>query len=68
VLCAAGYNLRWLLRAIAQMGLRAVFFALLARSVHRASALWAALRAADGLPTQKPQWNAPAQALAVALG
>ena len=68
VLCAAGYNLRWLLRAIAQMGLRAVFFALLARSVHRASALWAALRAAGGLSTQKPQWNAPAQALAAALG
>ena len=68
VLCAAGYNLRWLLRAIAQMGLRAVFFALLARSVHRASALWAALRAAGGLPTQKPQRNAPAQALAASLG
>ncbi|WP_291263442.1 hypothetical protein, partial [Gemmatimonas sp.] len=60
--------LRWLLRAIAQMGLRAVFFALLARSVHRASALWAALRAAGGLPTQKPQRNAPAQALAASLG
>ncbi len=29
VLCAAGYNLRWLLRAIARLGLKARFFALL---------------------------------------
>ena len=34
----------------------------------RASVLWAALPAAGGLPTRKPQWNAPAQALAAALG
>ncbi len=26
VLCAAGYNLRWLLRAIARLGIAAVFF------------------------------------------
>jgi IS5 family transposase len=29
VLCAAGYNIRWLLRAIARLGLRAVFLRLL---------------------------------------
>lgn len=28
VLCAAGFNIRWLLRAIARRGLAAVFFAL----------------------------------------
>ncbi len=28
VLCAAGYNLRWLLRAIVRLGLRSVFFTL----------------------------------------
>jgi hypothetical protein len=28
VLCAAGYDLRWLLRAIARMGIKPVFFAL----------------------------------------
>jgi hypothetical protein len=27
VLCAAGYNLRWLLRAIVRLGIAAVFFA-----------------------------------------
>ena len=27
--CAAGYNLRWLLRAIARLGIRAVFLRLL---------------------------------------
>ncbi|MGH9887132.1 MAG: IS5 family transposase, partial [bacterium] len=29
VLCAAGFNLRWLLRAIVRLGLRAVFFGLM---------------------------------------
>jgi len=28
VLCAAGYNLRWLMRAMLRLGLKAVFFAL----------------------------------------
>jgi IS5 family transposase len=28
VLCAAGYNLRWLLRAIVRLGMRLVFFIL----------------------------------------
>jgi transposase, IS5 family len=28
VLCAAGYNLRWLLRAVARLGLKAFFYAL----------------------------------------
>ena len=28
VLCAAGYNLRWLLRAIVRLGMRPVFFIL----------------------------------------
>jgi IS5 family transposase len=28
VLCATGYNLRWLLRAIVRLGLTAVFFVL----------------------------------------
>ena len=30
VLCAAGYNIRWLLRAIARKGLKALFLALVA--------------------------------------
>jgi hypothetical protein len=28
VLCAAGYNLRWLLRAVVRLGLRPIFFIL----------------------------------------
>lgn len=28
VLCAAGFNIRWLLRAIARLGLKGLFFAL----------------------------------------
>ena len=27
VLCAAGYNIRWLLRAVARLGLAALFYA-----------------------------------------
>ena len=37
--CAAGYNIRWLLRAIARMGLGALFFALSALSVYGAKLL-----------------------------
>ena len=34
--CAAGYNIRWLLRAIARLGLGALFFALSALSMYGA--------------------------------
>jgi transposase, IS5 family len=37
VLCAAGYNIRWLLRAIARKGLRALLLALLAWARHGAN-------------------------------
>ena len=37
--CAAGYNLRWLLRAVARLGLGAAFLRLLRTALWRASAL-----------------------------
>ena len=36
VLCAAGFNIRWLLRAIVRRGLKTIFFRLLARPASRA--------------------------------
>lgn len=41
VLCAAGYNIRWLLRAIVRLGIKAVFLRLLIRWLRNArSASW----------------------------
>ena len=49
VLCAAGFNIRWLLRAIAKMGLAALFLAL------TAAALWLArLRVTSAAPPTQP--------------
>jgi IS5 family transposase len=49
VLCAAGFNIRWLLRAIAKMGLVALFFAL------TAAAMWVArLRPTSAAPPTQP--------------
>jgi IS5 family transposase len=42
VLCAAGYNLRWLMRAVLRRGLKALFFALIVWSA-RARRIAAAL-------------------------
>jgi IS5 family transposase len=41
--CAAGYNIRWLLRAIARLGLGGLFFVLIAVCMYAVSTLWAAL-------------------------
>lgn len=43
VLCAAGFNIRWLLRAIAKLGLRAALLRLLAAAGRGAWSLWATL-------------------------
>jgi IS5 family transposase len=62
VLCAAGYNIRWLLRAIVRLGLKAVFLRLLIR--------W--LRSAPGAPwlLSSVRWGRPSPPLPipVALG
>ena len=41
--CAVGYNIRWLLRAIARLGLGGLFFALSQLAVYVARSLWALL-------------------------
>ena len=45
VLCAAGYNIRWLLRAIVRLGLKGLFAPLLARLWIWAAALAMATQA-----------------------
>ena len=50
--CAAGYNIRWLLRAIARLGLRRLFCVLSALSAY-ATALLRAVPA----PTKKLGWG-----------
>lgn len=54
VLCAAGYNLRWLLRAIARLGIAAVFLYL-----QFLAALFAGWRATDPKPSaaMAPTWS-----------
>ena len=47
--CAAGYNLRWLLRAIARLGLGPAFLCLLQMVLHPAMALRGSSRGADRL-------------------
>ena len=46
VLCAAGYNLRWLLRAVAGGRIKRLFCAWWLATLHAALSLWAVLRAA----------------------
>lgn len=45
VLCAAGYNIRWLLRAIVRLGLKGLFAPVFALLVTLAAALQGALGA-----------------------
>jgi len=68
VLCAAGFNIRWLLRAITRLGLRAVFLALLRPALPGKSGLWAALSAVGRLLTQSMPQTGRADAAAFKLG
>ena len=70
--CAAGYNIRWLLRAIARLGLGGLFCALSALAVYVARRLTAVLAAAEaatanGAPTAEGPSALPALRL-VTLG
>ncbi|MGK2897514.1 MAG: IS5 family transposase [Burkholderiaceae bacterium] len=70
--CAAGYNIRWLLRAIARLGLGGLFCALSALAVYVVRRLMAALAAAEattanGGPASESPSALPALRL-VALG
>ena len=49
VLCAAGFNIRWLLRAIAKMGLAALLLALTAMALYGAAMPRAAIRSERGM-------------------
>jgi IS5 family transposase len=50
VLCAAGYNMRWLLRAIVRLGLKGLFAPLASLLAWLGSALATALRARKSRP------------------
>jgi IS5 family transposase len=61
--CAAGYNIRWLLRAIARLDIRAVFYVLLAVPAGAVSLLRAALFVQPR--SHSPRWAFRHQHLAV---
>ncbi|MCA3134678.1 MAG: hypothetical protein ING76_09240, partial [Rhodocyclaceae bacterium] len=48
VLCAAGYNLRWLMRAMVRLGLRADFL--------RPLLLWLLAATAENVSADAPRW------------
>ena len=57
--CAAGYNIRWLLRAIARLGLGGLFYAFFAMVMHVLGRLQAVLVGTQALrPHRKPVSNA----------
>jgi transposase, IS5 family len=57
VLCAAGYNLRWLLRAIVRLGLKALFYALVALRSHMRIVLNLAKGRSRGPRTRFSRWG-----------
>jgi len=57
VLCATGYNLRWLLRAIVRLGLRPIFFILALAALDRQCPVASAACAPETLPA--PHLPAP---------
>ena len=50
VLCAAGFNIRWLLRAIARLGPEVVFLALIAAALYASAIARATSRPAVAVP------------------
>ena len=56
VLCAAGFNIRWLLRAVARLGLGARFLAWITGVIRRLAAPQAVAQRLQSIMTPKPRW------------